>query len=340
MTERVTLSQIAKQCGANKSTVSRVLNNRCDASFSVQPQLRDKILRVARQMRYRPNLHAQTLARRQTRLIAVPRLVPSGDSEHVPGIYDAVTSHLVPYFREHGFEVCSTYYDPQHDKTLLPPWGVDGLVVMHRSPSHLIDELEEAAMPYVCVNCPTGPAGHSIQVDDTGGAELALGHLLALGHRRIAYRRFRTHLPPLHSSMIARHDSYLQFLSDHGLKPVKPHDGPWDEPELYLRKIIKAGATAVLAYDHVEAIRLLKASQKAAVRFPQDLSLVCFNDEFPCSMVMPSQTSVALPTAEMGKHAAQILIEQLNGQLTGESPLEYVLPETLVVRQSTVSCTM
>ena len=165
MTKRPTLSQIAQRCGANKSTVSRVLNNRCDASFSVQPKLREKILLVAKQMQYRPNLAAQTLANRQTKLIAIPRLTPVAGTQTVSGIYDAVISHLVPHLRENGFEVCSTYYDPLHDKTLLPPWGVDGLVVMHRSPTHLIDELEYslelmvALSVLVCAGYSSGSIG-------------------------------------------------------------------------------------------------------------------------------------------------------------------------------------
>lgn len=337
MTKRPTLSQIAQRCNANKSTVSRVLNNRCDASFSVQPKLREKILLVAQQMQYRPNLAAQTLANRQTKLIAVPRLVPVAGSQKPPGIYDAVISHLVAHLRENGFEVCSTYYDPQHDKTLLPPWGVDGLVVMHRSPTHLIDELEQNRMPYVCVNCQPGPAGHSIQVDDCRGAHLAMQHLFDLGHRKIAYRRFRTHLPPLHDSMITRHDGYLQFLEQAGLKPIKPHDGPWDEPEAYLMKIKKAGATAVLAYDHIEAIRLLKAAKQVGVGFPEDLSLVCFNDEYACSLVMPSLTAVALPTAAMGVQAAQMIIDQMTDGGDGKASMQMLLPEQLVIRESTAA---
>ena len=335
MTKRPTLSQIAQRCGANKSTVSRVLNNRCDASFSVQPKLREKILLVAKQMQYRPNLAAQTLANRQTKLIAIPRLTPVAGTQTVSGIYDAVISHLVPHLRENGFEVCSTYYDPLHDKTLLPPWGVDGLVVMHRSPTHLIDELEQAAMPYVCVNCPPGPAGGSIQVDDCSGAHLAMRHLYDLGHRKIAYRRFRTHLPPLHDSVIARHDGYLQFLEQADLTPIKPHDGPWDEPETYLLKIKKAGATAVLAYDHVEAIRLLKAARSIGIRLPEDLSLICFNDAYACSLMMPSLTAVALPTKAMGIQAAQMMIDQITGN--GKATLQMLMPEELVIRESTAA---
>jgi DNA-binding LacI/PurR family transcriptional regulator len=339
MTERPTLSLIAQRCGANKSTVSRVLNNRCDGSFSVQPQLRDKILRVAKQLNYRPNLAAQTLARRQTRLVAIPRLIPSADDEHVPGIYDALTAHLLGYLREHGFEVCTTYYDPYHDgASILPPWAVDGMVIMHRAPVQMIEELEQVGMPYVCVNCLPGPTGGSIQVDDQSGANLAMQHLLDLGHRRIAYRRHRTHLPPLHSSVIQRHEGYLAFLKSHGLKPIKPHDGPWDESEVYLKKIIKAGATAVLAYDHIEAIRLLKAALQIDVRFPDDLSLVCFNNEFSCSLVTPALTAVALPIAAMGRQAGERMVQMLSDQIQEQPPMQQVMHETLVVRQSTMPC--
>jgi LacI family transcriptional regulator len=337
MTQRPTLSQIARHCGINKSTVSRVLNNRCDEGFSVKPELRDKILRVARQLNYRPNLAGRSLANRQSKLIVIPRLMPKGDGQYVPGIYDSVTSHLVKALKEHGFETCCTFYDPQEDATLLPPWSADGLVVMHRAPTHMIEELEQIQMPYVCVNCLPGPSGGSVQIDDRHGVNLAMEHLLELGHCRIAYRRFRTHLAPLHSSIIERHEAYLDFLNDHGLKPIAPHDGPWDEPVKYLQKIIKAKATAVLVYDHVEAIRLLNASELAGVRFPDDLSLVCFNDEFPGSLVMPKLTAVAMPTKAMGQQAAQQIIGMVTGKTATPIPVSMVKPDTLVARQSAIA---
>jgi LacI family transcriptional regulator len=97
---------------------------------------------------------------------------------------------------------------------------------------------------------------------------------------------------------------------------------------------MKYRATAILAYDHIEAMRLLHAAHMLEIQIPRQVSLICFNDEYLCSIVTPPLTTVAVPSKQMGRTAAKMLLERM------QSPENYQpkcvkLSQDLIVRSST-----
>ena len=93
-------------------------------------------------------------------------------------------------------------------------------------------------------------------------------------------------------------------------------------------------STAVLVYTHYLAIKLLQKAWEAGLRVPNDLSVVTFSNSYPVEDVIPPLTTVALPTEEMGRMAAEMVLEQI--ETNGEAaPRRVVLKETLIVRKST-----
>jgi LacI family transcriptional regulator len=100
--------------------------------------------------------------------------------------------------------------------------------------------------------------------------------------------------------------------------------------------VIKHHATAILAYDHIEAMRILHGAKMLEIKIPREVSLICFNDEYLCSIVSPPLTTVAVPSRQMGQIAANLLLKHL------QSPSEYrpecvKLSQNLVVRSSTMA---
>ena len=90
----------------------------------------------------------------------------------------------------------------------------------------------------------------------------------------------------------------------------------------------------MICYTHFLAISALRLLWERGARVPEDLSVATFSDSYPVAEVIPPLTTVALPTGEMGRTAAQMVVEQI--QSSGEAePRRVVLKETLIVRKST-----
>jgi DNA-binding LacI/PurR family transcriptional regulator len=141
-----------------------------------------------------------------------------------------------------------------------------------------------------------------------------------------------------------RHDAYLAFLREKGAETVAGHDTVHSENRedmvTWLKRVTSGGggsgggATAVLAYDHIVAVDLLTAAQALGLRIPQDVSLICFNNEFPVARVAPPLTVVAPQGEEMGRRAAELLVDRMNS-VRSEMPATPRVPAKLIVRAST-----
>jgi LacI family transcriptional regulator len=210
---------------------------------------------------------------------------------------------------------------------------LDACVVVDFLPKKLPEVLKATETPAVFVNLRTDiPAPH-IVVDDRDGAVQLTRHLLDLGHRRIAYYDAPDTWP--HPSVAERQAGYLQAMRDAGLENMcRVMCLPMAQmPEEI--KAMREPPTAIIAYHQVLAIRLVRLLWQAGLRVPQDISMATFNDAFPSEDVIPSLTTVRLPVAEMGKMAADLLVQQIESA-EAASPQMIVLPvKQVVVREST-----
>jgi LacI family transcriptional regulator len=196
--------------------------------------------------------------------------------------------------------------------------------------------MERANLPYVVINGVGGPSCSSVIPDDIEATKMAVRHLVELGHTQIAYAG-PTSEHYKHRSISDRHDTYLSELKMRGLEPVKNHDKVFSSASAFLASaVIKHHATAILAYDHIEAMRILHGANMLEIQIPKQVSLLCFNDEYLCSIVAPPLTTVAVPSRQMGQIAANLLLRHLR------SPSEYhpecvKLSQDLIVRSSTTA---
>lgn len=322
------LADIAKAAGVTSATVSRVLNNRTKG-FSVRPEIRQRILSAAREMHYRPDLMAQSLRKADMGVVGLlgmlmPMVLP-----------DRAIRGLVSVLEQHSIKL-TTYFAASMDKSHdLPPWRIDGAILVGALSRDDLKAVEHAQIPYVSINGWCGQNGLAVMYDDVDGTEQAVEHLIRLGHRRIAYGNAFS-LLSTHPSVRQRHQTYLACLRRHGLKPVPLHDVEMPErPVDYVREVIKEhGATAILAYHHFAAVSILQVAQEMGLSVPRDLSLVCFNDEYPIQFLNPPLTAVALPVREAGETAGRMLWELMHGKNPEERRI-VTLKERLVERAST-----
>ncbi len=328
-----TVKKVAAHCGVSEATVSRVLNSNYKHGFSVREEVRQRITEVADALGYRPNLAAKNLVKQQTKMVAI---LGSDIALGWPGnIYQAIINALVQTLHVCGYDVCITVPNLEKSETDLPSWRVDGVIVLQECSAKTIELMERTGLAYVVINGVGGPSCSSVIPDDIEATRRAIGYLVDLGHRCIAYAGPMSDHKK-HRSIEDRHNTYLSALSEHGIEPIPGHDTVFRSAPAFLASaVLKNHATAILAYDHIEALKILHGAQVLDIQIPRQVSLMCFNDEYLCNIVTPALTTIGVPLRQMGRIAAERLLKQL------ESPQDHLpecikLLQDLKIRASTV----
>ncbi len=333
-----TLSNIARRCSVSESTVSRVLNNSTAGRFSASKEVRERILKVAGELNYRPSIAARNLSSTKSHLVAV--LGIDGLWTDRIGPAEEAVAALAPTLDEAGYEICMQFISNRHSAFDPPGLRVDGVVAVGPRNDSDIEALERIGVPYVSVNGVVGRRGSSVRPDDRLGTRLALEHLVELGHRKIAYLDHAS-VDADHPSVADRRDAFAQAQAELAFDspkldlPLLGRKETWDNYyEPFLRAAVqRGGATAVLAYSHHAAIAVLRTAHEIGLSAPRDFSLICFNNEPMVRLTVPSLTAVDVPASQMGYTAARLLLDQM---AEGEADAEHVvLDESLVVREST-----
>jgi DNA-binding LacI/PurR family transcriptional regulator len=329
-----TVREVAARCGVSVATVSRVLNGNYSNGFSVRKEVQGHITRVADELGYRPNIAAKNLVRRQTKVVGM--LGYNTVFGWPSNIYQKTIEAAVRFLQVNGYDVFSFAPNLERDATELPPWRVDGIVVIQECSQETIDLIEKIRLPYVVINGTGGPSAPRVIPDDIEATRRAISHLYYLGHRRIAYAG-PTPEHRQHISIQERHETYLHELKQHGLECISEHDVLFQSaPDFLAQAVLKEGATAILTYDHIVALKILHDAPLYDIQIPEQVSLVCFNDEYFCDIVKPPLTTMGIPSGKMGELAAQMLLKQLETP-EGERVAECIkLREELTIRASTV----
>lgn len=329
----VTILDVARRAGVSKSTVSNVVRR----VPNVSPALRAKVEHAIVELGYTPSAVARSLVARRTRTLGVT--IPSLEPFYADVLHGAEGRAV-----KDGYHLLigSTELDERAPDALRQR-RVDGFLVCGVLDASVIRGLAGYG-PVVLVD-PSLLGGEyaSVGVDSFLGAQLAVRHLVALGHTRIA-AVIESELPEERTARVA---GFRAALADVGL----PH-----EPSYELRDMPGPGArgpgartaavrellaldprpTAVVAGDDLAAIGLIDAFEARGIQVPRDMSVVGF-DDIPFARVRRiGLTTVRQPSIRIGELAADLLIEQLEGRDTRpiESIQRLVEPE-LVIRGTT-----
>jgi LacI family transcriptional regulator len=246
------------------------------------------------------------------------------------------------YERELRLVLLPTRHEHAREASLLDglKQGTDGAVVL--LPEASSGELSRAlndAYPIVVVD-PLLPLDHripSVLVANRSGADQAMAHLLALGHRRIAAITG----PPGWVATEDRRAGYREALAGAGIPFVTTleveadFDAAAGAAAAAQLLDLPEPPTAIFAFSDAIAIGALRSASERGLRVPQDLSIVGFDDIEHATVVSPTLTTVRQPLAEMGRTAVGLLTRLLeHGHL---ETLHIELPTRLVIRDSTAA---
>ncbi len=289
--QEISIEDIARAAGVSHSTVSRALRD----NPLISADVRERIQQLAHEMGYTPNAIAHN--------------------------------------------------DPDQEMTIIETFHrrrVDGvLVAASRITSNYRERLNRIRVPTVLINSQAESEGnllHWVSVDDPAGAQLAVEHLLQLGHRSIGYlgtgtrpRSNRQRLLGYQSALAAAGVSYRDAWA-----VITPGDEASLEEDVAagqtsLPRLLDSGITAVFCYNDMIAIGVLIACRERGIAVPQELSVIGFDDIKMTSYVTPPLTTIHQPKVELGRLAAQVMLDLLHNR-PGRN---YTLPPTLIERAST-----
>jgi DNA-binding LacI/PurR family transcriptional regulator len=322
---RPRLEEVADRAGVSKSIASRVLNG--DPSVSVRGDTRDRILLAARDLAYRPNPLARALAGTERGALAL--LVPAFDNP----AYAAVIRGAYARARERGYVLLAAedFEGQQADEAfteLVEAGRIDGLLIASALPARPL----LAALPHVFVNRAVPGAVANVVLDVARASEVAVDHLVDLGHRRLGHVAG----PGAIESARRREEAFLDAALRRGLEPIVER-APFSEPggagatERLLAE--RPDVTALYVSSFGQAVGALRAAAGAGRRVPEDLSVLTFEEVPQAAWTVPPLTTIAMPMRQLGETSVDVLL----GQIAGAAPQIHQLPTEpfLVVREST-----
>ena len=334
-TLRATITDVARQAGVSKATVSAVIND----SATVKGSTRDRVLAAIDVLNYRPT---QITTARKTKSIGL--LIKEIDNPYYAEVVLGARSHA----NEHGYTLLVASSEGEYDAErraveLLQAKDVEGLIATpvldeHADLSHFF-ELKRRNFPFVLLEGVRGVPASLVDVDNRDASRKAVEYLIRQGHTRIVHfagPRYSMHSEErLDGVRRACSASHLIFHDDDAIEAgAHLADGYQAALTCFRKRTGAARPTAVTCYNDLVAIGVCRALHELGLRIPDDVSVVGF-DDIPLLEYLPVPlTTVRMPKAEMGELAAQMLIRHIESR-TVLPPQKVVLEAELVTREST-----
>ncbi|AOT08582.1 LacI family DNA-binding transcriptional regulator [Pseudoalteromonas luteoviolacea] len=334
--KKVTINSVAEYAGVSKKTVSRVLNN----EPNVSPATREKVLKVFKELDYKPNPIARGLARNKSFIIGC--------------LYDNPSKSYITRVQSGALEACHKFNynllihpcelrgeELIHNvDQLLTTSRLDGLVLTppFSDSQELIDFLKTQNVPFARVaSALEDDTSISVRSNDEQGAYELTEHLISLGHKDIAF--IRGHRD--HSATEKRFSGYQNALQNHGIEfkesLVAQGNFSYNSGADSAKQILdlEPMPTAVFASNDYMAAAVLKLATQRKIRVPEDLSIAGFDNAPIARHIWPGLTTIAQPVEEMTRQA----VEQLILQISDPSAEVYqkVLEAKLITRESTAA---
>lgn len=332
---KLNIDDIARMAYVSRSVVSRVLNDRPNVSA----EARERVLAVIEKYNYRPSATARSLATDRTFEISI--LAPrKKDEVFANAFWSLVFLGISEECTRRGYFVSLSMIlgemqDHLNDR-IVYGHNFDGyILISNEVADQVVPALRKRNMPTVLIGYdPAFPDLDSVEADNFTGGYRATEHLIGLGHRRIAAL-----MGPLRTQeSIDRLDGYKQALLDAGL-PVDEAlivEGDYSQRSGWECTPHLLGhtprPTAIFCASDAMAAGALLALHQAGLSVPRDVCVVGYDDLPNSQYTIPPLTTVRQPIYEIGRHAAAVVIDQIEG--VRAAPEHAKLDVELVVRAS------
>ena len=329
-----TMKRIAAELGVSVTTVSKVLNHHADIGDAT----RERVLAKVEELGYRPNAVARSLTTRRTNTLGVviPDLMHSFFVEIVSGL-EAVVSD-----RGYGLLLCCSGESPKKERAeleMLRSRQVDGIVLASANASgntKLLQELQALGRALVMIDRDDHPkvGCHRVLTDDVKVGRLATEHLISSGRRAVGHIA-----GPAVVHARRREQGYREAMHARGIDP-KPSwivGGGFMEDDGYraMKRLLegRSRVDAVFAANDPAAIGAMKAVWDSGLSVPDDIAIVGAGNVVHSDLLRVPLTTVSWSKEEMGRRAAELILDQIGPHPEGPFRRVIVAPE-LIVRAS------
>lgn len=332
----VTQKALAQHLGLHPSTVSLVLND-APLAAGIRKETRERILRAARELDYRPNLNARSLSSNRSSTVAI--LLPAIDEGYTASLLGGIDQTL--------FEASYSLFLAIHhgNKKIIGEYPrrlaqrvVEGFILLNTPIEKPLDAPAVAIGGFPAVGMMS-----RVLLDNRLGARLAVEHLIGLGHRRFAVMKGHAWRPASEE----RWQGITETLRAHGIELNKELVYQFGSPgkqqiaiapeEGYVaaKALLRSGVpfTALLAFNDLTALGAMRAFHETGLHVPNDLSVVGFDDIPSAAYHLPGLTTLRQPLQVMGRIAGSLLLELIRNR-DAKAQDVLVAPE-LVVRETT-----
>jgi LacI family transcriptional regulator len=331
---------VANLAGVSEATVSRVFNN----VKPLREETKQKVLAAARTLNYQPNALAQSFATGKSGNIGV--IVPYLPKVNILSTYyfSEILGGIGVSLAEHNYNLLLMFQSPQEHKDyiqLFHSQKIDGCIILGSrdipGEKEKIEKLHQLAHPYCLVNQTfKGHLFNAIDAEHYEGSFEAVSFLLKKGFRNIAFLNGSSE----YSNSSERLKGYQDALMKFGIEP----NPQWIFQGNYSRTSgLQAASEMITMMSKIDAvfvandrmaIGLMQGLDKHGYSVGKDYALIGYDDSDVATMVQPQLTSVNVPLFEMGKRAAENILDALSKGHTDN--FQERLPVTLIERESTI----
>ena len=308
---KTTIIDIAAASGVSVSTVSRILNDKPDVS----EQTRERVLRVMDENGFAPQNAWRQIRSGRTGLIAVHR----PEEFNPPAFRLVMAAALGVEDAGYSINIITRSLSDVELLAIFRSRQVDGIILLEiQTDDRRPEVLREHGYPFVMIGHRTDNEGLSFaDFDIEHGVGLAMEHLVALGHRRIG---FMTVDPVVEDKVYGFSAwalrSYKEACSRLGLEPISATGGPTNESmAASASRLLDANPnlSALIAPQEQSVIGVLKVCYERGIAIPWDLSVIAVLAEPMSELATPPLTTIPFPADELGRVAAKILVDHLDG---------------------------
>ena len=331
--KQVSLKQLADHLGFSPATVSLVLNGSSHAD-SIPQETKELVKAAARQLNYRPNFFARSLRTRRSFTVGV--IVP----EISEGYTATVLGGIEDYLLEEGYFYFVTSH--RHRPDLIDEYpkmfldrNVDGVIAID-TPWH-----HKLPVPVATISGHNhAPGVTNVVLDHDRASELALKHLVELGHRKIAFIKGQKFSSDTEVRSKANLDAALRLGVEVRSKLIVQLEEDSPSPQVgykATKKLIdrEEPFTAIFAFNDISALGAIHALRHSNLRVPEDVSVVGFDDIESATHSSPELTTVKQPLRKMGQIAAEVVLRLVRAPSAVRRGRRIVVEPELIVREST-----
>ena len=325
----VSIKDVAELAGVSTATVSRVLSGKAGVSAALRAQVEEAI----KALDYRPNLVARTLRAQQS--VTVGLIVSDICNPFFTDVSRAVEDTL--YAAGYTVFFCNADENPEKERLYLEAMHAQKVAGLIYSPTRQQTENFEALeilIPTVILDRAVPSAAvDMVLIDNEDAAYRLTRHLIENGYRRIGVL-----LGAASTTGRERYKGYERALQEYGLSPAQQlvfyqpprvEDGRSATMQL-LESPVRP--EAIVTTNSLLGAGALLAIRERGLRVPEDIALASFDETLWARLVEPGVTIIAQPTYEIGKTAAELLLQRI--QDPGRPARKVILQGQLVIRGS------